>query len=124
MVKKFTSYYKPYKGVFIITLLSAFALAMIALLFPMMIRIVPKDLGKGDISNMIPNLIMMLVLLVIYTMSSFFLSRQGHMIRAKIENDMRQELFAHYQELSLDFHDENKIGNLMSVITNDLYNIG
>ena len=68
MVKKFTSYYKPYKGVFIITLLSAFALAMIALLFPMMIRMVPKDLEKGDISNMIPNLIMMLVLLVIYTM--------------------------------------------------------
>ena len=97
---------------------------MIALLFPMMIRMVPKDLEKGDISNMIPNLIMMLVLLVIYTMSSFFLSRQGHMIGAKIENDMRQELFAHYQELSLDFHDENKIGNLMSVITNDLYNIG
>lgn len=124
MVKKFISYYKPYKGVFIITLLSAFALAMIALLFPMMIRMITKDLEKGDISNMIPNLIMMLVLLVIYTMSSFFLSHQGHMIGAKIENDMRQELFAHYQELSLDFYDENKIGNLMSVITNDLYNIG
>ena len=124
MVKKFISYYKPYKGVFIITLLSAFALAMIALLFPMMIRMVTQDLEKGDISNMIPNLIMMLVLLVIYTMSSFFLSHQGHMIGAKIENDMRQELFAHYQELSLDFYDENKIGNLMSVITNDLYNIG
>lgn len=46
------------------------------------------------------------------------------MIGAKIENDMRQELFAHYQELSLDFYNDNKIGNLMSVITNDLYNIG
>lgn len=121
---KFLSYYKPYKGIFIFDLVSAFLLSIISLFFPMMIRNVTKSLESGNIEGIIGTLIFMVFLVIVYTLASFFLSHQGHMMGAKIENDMRQELFAHYQSLPLNFFDNNKVGSLMSRLTNDLYNIG
>lgn len=124
MKREFIEYYKPYKGVFLFDLLSALALSSISLLFPMLIRSATKEFENGDVEAAVPIIMIMLVLLVFYIISSFFLSHQGHMMGAKIENDMRQELFAHYQSLSLDFYDNHKIGSLMSRINSDLYNIG
>ncbi|WP_159640028.1 ABC transporter ATP-binding protein [Erysipelothrix anatis] len=123
-IKRFFSYYKPYKAIFTVVLLSAFALSLISLLFPMIIRYATKELEVGNVSIIVPVVTGMLLLVLIYTAASFYLSYQGHMMGARIENDMRKELFSHYQDLSLDFYDNHKVGSLMSRITGDLYNIG
>lgn len=123
-LKKFFSYYKPYKTIFIFDLISAIALSLIALWFPLLIREATKQLELGNLSIIMPTVIKMTGLVVFYTLSAFFLSYQGHMMGAHIENDMRKELFDHYQNLSLDFYDNHKVGALMSRLTGDLYNIG
>jgi len=126
--KKFLSYYKPYIGLFVADMLFSLLASVISLIYPMIVRYITNDiLVNHEISESAPIIIkllfVMLVLAVIEYISTFFTSYEGHMMGAKIEYDMRNEIFEHLQKLSFKFYDEQKIGQLMSRITNDLFDV-
>lgn len=121
------SYYKPYKRVFFIDLFFAFLSASIALTIPLIIRYVTSSLiymNKEVIIRQILQIgILLLVLVIVDCYSKFYISNQGHVMGAKIEYDMRADIFAHFQKLSFSFYDNQKTGQLMSRITTDLFDI-
>ena len=125
--KKFFSYYKPYLGLFLSVMLCAFLVAGITLLLPLCIRYITKTILEGQQSNALTEIykvgILMLVLVLAHTICNYFVDYRGHAMGAMMESDMRSELFDHYQKLSLRFYDEQRTGQLMSRITNDLLSL-
>lgn len=125
--KKFFSYYKPYMGLFLADMFFAFLAASVTLVLPIIVRYITGTViyyEKAKSLDMIFKLtIVMVVLILISTFSNFFITYYGHMMGAKMEFNMRKEIFAHYQKLSFSFYDNEKVGQLMSRITNDLFEI-
>lgn len=125
--KKFFSYYKPYLGVFLSVMLSAFLVAGITLLFPLLTRYITKTVLEGHLPNALNQIYavgaLMIVLIAIHTVCNFYVDYRGHVMGAMMESDLRSELFAHYQKLSFRFYDEQRTGRLMSRITNDLFSL-
>lgn len=123
--RKFLSYYKPYRGLLFADLACAFIVAGTTLILPLCASIITKDI-LGDISPQSLNQIyamgaVMLALVVVNTLCNMFVDYQGHLMGARMESDMRSELFDHYQKLSFRFYDEQKTGQLMTRLTNDLF---
>lgn len=125
--KKFFSYYKPYKKLFAADMFFACLAAAITLIIPLIIRFITNDViyrESGESLHLIFVLVgVMLVLIALEFFSNFFITNYGHMMGAKMEYDMRNEIFAHYQKLSFSFFDNQKVGQLMSRVTNDLFEI-
>jgi ATP-binding cassette, subfamily B, bacterial len=125
--KKFFSYYKPYLGLFLSVMVCAFIVAGITLLFPLLTRYITKTVLEGGVPNALGEIYrvgaLMVVLIVIHTVCNFYVDYRGHAMGAMMENDMRNELFDHYQKLSFRFYDEQRTGQLMSRITNDLFSL-
>lgn len=126
--KKFFSYYRPYRRLLFIDLACALFVSLIALVLPLCIRVITKNLA-GGITSDTPNQIYwigasMVVLVLIHTVCNMFYGYQGHVMGAMMERDMRQELFDHYQKLSFSFHDEQKTGQLMTRLTHDTFALG
>jgi ATP-binding cassette, subfamily B, bacterial len=121
--KKFFSYYKPYLGLFCADMACAFIVSAVTLLLPLCARYVTKNIledGMPDALNHIYLMgALMLALIGIQTLCTLFIDFQGHMMGARMESDMRSELFDHYQKLSFRFYDEQTTGQLMTRITND-----
>lgn len=121
------TYYKPYKGIFWADMFFAMLSAGVALFIPLVIRYVTTTLihlSPDQILNQIAWIAGLLIVLVgIEWYSRFFISNYGHVMGAKIEYDMRAELFSHLQKLSFTFYDNQKVGQLMSRITTDLFDI-
>ena len=133
-VKKFLSYYAPYKALFIADMACSALAAALALALPICVRYVTGPLlgalanTDGAISGGIINEIIrmgavMAAIIVAQTGFSIFYDYKGHDIGAKIERDMRMELFEHFQELPFGFYDGQKTGQLMSRLVNDLWNM-
>ncbi len=124
-MKKFLSYYKPYKGLFYADMACAFVVSIITLALPLCIRYITQNLlapGAANALNQIYMMgVLMLVLVVIYTACNAFTTHQGHVMGARMEGDMRNELFEHYQKLSFSFYDEHRTGQLMTRISNDSF---
>ncbi|MBI1294865.1 ATP-binding cassette domain-containing protein [bacterium] len=124
-MKKFLSYYKPYRGLFFADLLCALLVAAIALIIPLCIRYITTTLLDGQFPDAQGQIYrvgaLMLILVGIHTACNLFVSYQGHVMGAKMEADMRSELFAHYQKLSFRFYDEQRTGQLMTRLTNDSF---
>jgi ATP-binding cassette subfamily B protein len=97
----------------------------VVLILPLCARYITKDLLEAGVSDALPRIYavgaLMLVLVVIHTLCNMFIDYQGHMMGALMESDMRNELFDHYQKLSYGFYDEQKTGQLMTRLTNDLF---
>lgn len=123
-VRKFLSYYKPYLKLFLLVLACALIVSSISLVFPLMVRYITKDLLNGDLSTALKQVYevggWMLLLIAIQNIGNYFVDYKGHEVGARMESDMRGELFAHMQGLSFGFFDKQKTGQLMSRITNDL----
>ncbi|MCP3742364.1 ABC transporter ATP-binding protein [Rossellomorea sp. BNER] len=123
-VKKFFSYYKPYLKLFLSVLACAFIVSNVTLVFPLLVRYITKDVLEGDLSTALSEVYwiggLMLVLVAIQNIGNYFVDYKGHEIGARMERDMRSELFTHMQKLSFSFYDKEKTGQLMSRITNDL----
>jgi ATP-binding cassette subfamily B protein len=123
-VKKFFSYYKPYLKLFLSILACAFIVSALTLVFPLLVRYITKDVLEGDLSTALSDVYwiggLMLVLVAIQNIGNYFVDYKGHEVGARMESDMRSELFAHMQKLSFSFYDKEKTGQLMSRITNDL----
>ena len=125
--KKFLSYYKPYLGLFLLLMLCAFIVAAITLIFPLCTRYITKNILEGRLPDALTQIYqvgaLMLALVIVQTAGNFFVDYRGHAMGAMMESDMRSELFAHFQKLSFRFYDEQRTGQLMSRITNDLFSL-
>lgn len=125
-IGKFFSYYKPYKVLFFKDMFCAIVAAGITLVFPLITRyITGVILVKEPVEiGLIYKLgIFMIVLVVIEYFCNYFITYQGHVMGTYMERDIRNELFEHYQKLSFGFYDEQKTGQLMSRITNDIFSL-
>ncbi len=121
------SYYKPYAGVFFADMFFAILAAAVTLVIPLVVRYITSEVvllpGKEAVTVIVKLGILMLALVAVECYCNFFISNYGHVMGAKIEYDMRAEIFAHYQKLSFSFFDNQKVGQLMSRITSDLFDI-
>ena len=126
-LKKFIKYYKPYKAVFFIDLLCATIISAIDLAFPQLLRTLTKTLFAGApgkiISALIPITIGLLVAYIIQTACRYYVTYAGHMMGARMERDMRKELFDQYERLSFSYYDQNNSGQMMSKLVSDLFDI-
>lgn len=126
-LKKFIKYYKPYKTVFFIDLLCATIISAIDLAFPQLLRTLTKTLFAGApgkiISALIPITIGLLVAYIIQTACRYYVTYAGHMMGARMERDMRKELFDQYEKLSFSYYDQNNSGHMMSKLVSDLFDI-
>lgn len=125
MIKRFYSYYKPYKRLFIIDFGCAVFAGILELAFPLAVQWFIDSLLPGeDWPTIVTVSIGLLFLYLISTGLQFVVNYWGHKLGINIETDMRQELFQHVQKQSFRFFDNSKTGHLMSRITNDLMDIG
>ena len=126
-IKKFLSFYRPYKLLFTAVILCAAIKALISLVLPLCIRYITGEvLPSGSLDSV--HLIfrtagIMFVLIIIQTVCGIFMDYKGHAMGAMMERDMREELFRHCQRLQVNFFDREKTGVLMSRITNDLLDL-
>lgn len=126
-LKKMISYYKPYLGVFFADMFFAILAAAVTLVIPLIVRYITANVvflsGDEAVAVILKLGIFMLALVAVECYCNFYISNYGHVMGAKIEYDMRAEIFAHYQKLSFSFYDNQKVGQLMARITTDLFDI-
>jgi len=127
-VRVFFSYYKPYRRLLALDLVCALIAAAIALILPLCAGYITRNVLGGPTENALNQIYgtgaLMLFLVALYAVCNTFVDYQGHMMGTRMESDMRRDLFKHYQKLSFSFYDGQRTGQLMSRLTNDLYNIG
>ena len=126
-LKKFIHYYKPYKFVFFFDLFCAAVISAVDLVYPQFLRSMTNTLFKEDsekILKVLPWLAAgLFVMYIIQTLCKYYVSYQGHVMGAKMERDMRKELFDHYEKLSFSYYDKNNSGQMMSKLVSDLFDI-
>ena len=125
--KSIFAYYKPYLGLFWSDMFFAILGAGITLAIPLIVRYITNDVvylpGDEALSLILRLGLVMLFLVAVEAFCNYFIAYFGHMMGAKIEHDMRNEIFGHYQRLSFHFFDNQKVGQLLSRVTNDLFDI-
>ena len=126
-IKKFIHYYGPYKTVFFIDLICAAVISLVDLAYPQILRTMTKTLFTQDkdiILHALPVIAASLfVMYIVQSLCKYYVTYQGHMMGAKMERDMRRELFDHYQELSFSYYSRNNSGQMMSKLVSDLFDI-
>ena len=126
-MKKFLSYYKPYKKIFAADMFFACLGAAVTLIIPLIIRYITNDVIYRPANESLKIILsltgIMAVLIILEFYCNYFIAYYGHIMGAKMEYNMRNEIFAHYQKLSFSFFDNQKVGQLMSRVTNDLFEI-
>lgn len=127
LFKKFVSYYKPFKLLFIADMTCALILSGIDLAFPKILDYLTEDIFMRSSEEIMDVLIYIaIVLIAMYLIKyacQYFITSWGHIMGARMENNMRRDLFDHYQKLSFSFYDKNNTGEMMSKITNDLFDV-
>ena len=119
--KKFISYYRPHKKLFIIDMICAFGVAALDLVFPMISNIFFNDfIPDSNISSLIIYSVVLLGLYFIRSIANYIMAYWGHMVGIKMEFDMRIDLFKHFQTMPFSFYDDRKTGQLMSRLVGDL----
>ena len=124
MIKDFIHYYKPYKKLFLLDFTCAVIVAILELAFPVMVRSVIDNIVPSQ--NLQQIILVGAGLLALYAFSTtlnFIVVYMGHILGINIETDMRRELFAKVQKQSFSFFDNMKIGELMSRLSSDLFDI-
>lgn len=125
MLRRFFSYYKPHRRLFIIDFASAVFVALLELLFPVAVQWFIDDLlPGGDWNTIVTVSILLFFVYLLSTFLQYVVTYWGHMLGVNIETDMREDLFNHVQRQSFRFFDNTKTGHIMSRITNDLFDIG
>lgn len=125
--KRMRDYYKPYRKIFYADMFFAIVASVITLLIPLVVRYITSAViyyEPGKASKVIIQLgLIMAALILVQCYCNYFIANYGHVMGAKIEYDMRAEIFAHYQKLPFSFYDNQKVGQLLSRITSDLFDI-
>ena len=123
-MKTFLSYYKPYLGLLVTDMFCAVIVSAVTLALPLLTQHITGTILSGDAPDVPAQIYMvgaiMVGLVALHTICNAYVDYQGHMMGARMESDMRRDLFDHYQSLSFSFYDEQRTGQLMSRITNDL----
>lgn len=126
-LKKFISYYRPYRAVFYFDLFCAAVISVVDLAYPQLLRSLTKTLFTGNKSTILGALPwLFLILLMMYTIQSlckYYVTCQGHIMGAKMERDMRKQLFEHYEKLSFSYYSTHNSGQMMSKLVSDLFDI-
>jgi len=126
-LKKLASYYRPYLSLFLADMFFAILGAGVTLVIPLIVRYITNHvitMEAGAALHKIAGMaVLMLALVAVECFCNYFISNYGHVMGAKIEYDMRAEIFGHYQKLSFSFFNNQKVGQLMSRITSDLFDI-
>lgn len=126
-LKKMIGYYKPYRGIFWADMFFAALSAGVALVIPLVVRYVTGTLIYKEREAILHEVLLiaagLALLLIVDVFSRYFIGNYGHVMGAKMEYDMRAEIFGHMQKLSFSFYDDAKVGQLMSRITSDLFDI-
>lgn len=126
-LKKFIRFYKPYKKLFFVDMLCALIASAIDLAFPQILNLLTKDVFTGSSSQIIRSLwiigIGLILMYIVRYYCQYFITSWGHIMGARMESDMRQELFDHYQKLSFSYYDKNNTGEMMSKLISDLFDI-
>ena len=127
MFRKFTRYYKPYIWLIIIDLFCAALSTVCELAFPMIVRKITNTALSGSAEVLMSTVIRLCALYLFLrlcdTVANYFMANLGHVTGAKIETDMRRDLFNHLQELPFSYYDNAKVGQIMSRVTNDLFDV-
>lgn len=124
MFKRFISYYKPHKKIFILDMLASFTVSFIGIVYPIVTRTMLNDLIPNKKFKMI--FIFGTALLTLYfirMLLNFFIQYQGHIMGVKMQAQMRHDMFTHLEKLPYSFYDNHETGKLMSRMTNDLMDI-
>nr|MCR5452817.1 ABC transporter ATP-binding protein [Lachnospiraceae bacterium] len=126
-LKRMAGYYKPYLGTFILDMCFAFIASAISLIIPLVVRYITSELPNIEVNEAVRQVMIMgavlIVLVFIQFGANYYITNVGHVMGAKMEYDMRADIFSHYQKLSFAFYDEQKVGQLLSRITSDLFDI-
>lgn len=127
LIKRFLPYFKKYRGVLALDLFCAALTTLCELFLPLIVRYL-TDLGTSNLQLLTAAVIwriggFYLLLRIIDTAANYYMQSIGHIMGAKIETDMRRDLFAHLQKLSYSFYDNTKIGQIMARITSDLFDV-
>ncbi len=126
-LRKLASYYKPYMPLFLADMFFAILGAGVTLVIPLIVRYITDQVIVLEAPEALDKImalgVMMLVLVAVECFCNYFIANYGHVMGAKIEYDMRAEIFGHYQKLSFSFFNNQKVGQLMSRITSDLFDI-
>ncbi len=125
--KKFIRYYGPYKKVFFFDLFCAAFISIVDLAFPQILRTMTNTLFQRDASVILRTLpwiaAILLICYILQALCKYYVSCQGHIMGARMERDMRKELFEHYENLSFSYYDKNNTGQMMSRLVSDLFDI-
>ncbi|HJC50226.1 MAG TPA: ABC transporter ATP-binding protein/permease [Candidatus Anaerostipes avistercoris] len=125
--KKFIRYYGPYKKVFFFDLFCAASISIVDLAFPQILRTMTNTLFQRDASVILRTLpwiaAILLICYILQALCKYYVSCQGHIMGARMERDMRKELFEHYENLSFSYYDKNNTGQMMSRLVSDLFDI-
>lgn len=126
-LKKMLSFYKPYMGVFLADMFFALIASATTLVIPILVRYITQDVIHRPLEEALHTIYIlggiMILLVAIECYCKYFITNYGHVMGARMEYDMRAEIFGHYQKLSFAFYDDQKVGQLMSRITSDLFDI-
>ena len=126
-LRKFIRYYKPYRTVLYLDLLCAMVISLIDLAFPQALRYLTQTLFQGSAERIMRTLPFLAAVFfaayIVQALCRYYVGCQGHVMGAKMERDMRQELFEHYEQLSFSYYDRNNTGQMMSKLVSDLFDI-
>lgn len=127
MIKRFSAYYKPYILIIIVDLLCAALSTVCELVFPLIVRYITQTALQGEHLLLMSTVLRLgavyLFLRIVDTIANYYMADIGHVMGARLETDMRRDLFDHLQKLSFSYYDNAKVGQIMSRVTNDLFDI-
>ena len=126
-LKKLFAYYGPYKKLFYSDMFFAILGAAVTLIIPLVVRYITNEVVYFDAAEAGKSILMlggaMVALVLLEIFCNFYIAYFGHIMGAKMEADMRRDIFGHYQKLTFAFYDNQKVGHLLSRITSDLFDI-
>lgn len=127
LIRRFIPYFKNYKSTLFLDLFCASLTTICEMIFPLIVKFI-TDKGMNDLESLTVKIILYvgafyLVLRIIDTLANYYMASIGHIMGAKIETDMRKDLFSHLQKLSFSYYDDTKIGQIMARITSDLFDV-
>ncbi len=127
LLRKFVGYYRPYRAIFYFDMFCALILSAVDVAFPQILRILTNGLfrdGAAAILHMLPAVAAcLLVMYLVRFGCQYYITSWGHIMGARMESNMRQDLFDHYQKLSFSYYDRNNTGEMMSKLVSDLFDI-
>jgi len=122
-IKRFFYYYKPHRKLFIMDLICSFTISACNMFYPMIARAMMNDLPNRNLTFLITWALVLAAIYALKGVLTFVVGYWGHVLGVRIQGDMRRDLFRHIETLPYSFFDENKTGNIMSRILNDLFEV-